>query len=115
MSTAGWRFPWWVAVNGSPTLARHNVLMHSLGNFIQRLVLIYTLLILAAVGFSWVRRPHSLWLSRVRDFVDSVTTPYLGFFRRLVPPLGGLDLSPMLALIVLQVAGGAAAGAAAGI
>jgi YggT family protein len=88
--------------------------MQSLANFISSLVLIYTVLILVAVIFTWVRVPYSRWLAGLRDFVDSVTSPYLGFFRRFVPPLGGLDLSPMLALIVLQVVGGAVAGAVAG-
>ncbi len=88
--------------------------MQSLANFINSFVLLYTLLILAAVILTWVRLPHSRGLSAVRGFVDSVTSPYLRFFRRFVPPLGGLDLSPMLALIVLQVVGGAVAGAVAG-
>jgi YggT family protein len=88
--------------------------MQSLANFISSFVLLYTLLILTAVILTWVRLPHSRGLSAFRDFVDSVTSPYLRFFRRFVPPLGGLDLSPMLALIVLQVVGGAVAGAVAG-
>ena len=32
--------------------------------------------------------------------------PYLRFFRRFIPPLGPLDLSPMVAIIVLYVVGG---------
>jgi YggT family protein len=88
--------------------------MQSLANFISSFVLLYTLLILAAVIFTWVRLPYSRGVSALRNFVDSVTSPYLGLFRRFVPPLGGLDLSPMLALIVLQIVGGAVAGAVAG-
>jgi YggT family protein len=41
--------------------------------------------------------------------VDGLTRPYLRVFRRFVPPLGGLDIAPMLGLIALQFVGGAAA------
>jgi YggT family protein len=85
--------------------------MHTLGNFITSLVWIYTLLILAAVIFSWVRLPYSPGLSRLRHAVDALTAPYLRLFRRFVPPLAGLDISPMLGLLALQLVGGAAAGA----
>jgi YggT family protein len=85
--------------------------MNTLANFISSMVWIYTLLILAAVIFSWIRLPHSPNLSRIRAAIDGLTAPYLRLFRRVIPPLGGLDFSPMLALIALQFVGGAAAGA----
>ncbi|MGN6380722.1 MAG: YggT family protein [Gaiellales bacterium] len=85
--------------------------MHTLGNFINSLVWMYTLMILAAVILSWVRLPYSDLLARTRDVIDGMTSPYLRVFRRFVPPLGGLDVSPMLALIALQIIGGFAAGA----
>jgi YggT family protein len=74
----------------------------------------YTILILAAILLSWVR-PSVKVFARVREFVDSMTNPYLRFFRRFVPPLGRLDFSPLVALLTLQVVGGAAAAAASGL
>ena len=44
-------------------------------------------------------------LRAVLDFVTETTNPYLNLFRRILPPIGGggfaLDLSPMIAIIVL--------------
>jgi YggT family protein len=82
---------------------------HLLANLITSAVSVYTLLILAAVLFSWMRTPRSPALASIRSGVQSLTLPYLRLFRRLVPPLGRLDLSPMVAVIALQVFGGATA------
>jgi YggT family protein len=82
---------------------------HALANLITSAVSIYTLLILAAVILSWMRVPHSPALAGIRSGIQSLTLPYLRLFRRLVPPLGRLDLSPMVAVIALQVFGGATA------
>jgi YggT family protein len=52
--------------------------------------------------------PYNPYLRVVLDFVFEVTDPYLNFFRRFIPALGGggfaLDLSPMIGLLVLFVA-----------
>ncbi len=37
------------------------------------------------------------------NFLRDVSEPYLRLFRRIIPPLGALDLSPMVAIIVLYV------------
>jgi uncharacterized protein YggT (Ycf19 family) len=44
-----------------------------------------------------------VWLNRIQRFLYDICDPYLRVFRRFVPPLGPLDLSPMLAVIVLIV------------
>jgi YggT family protein len=64
---------------------------------------VYILLILAFIVLSWVRLPYSVWLNRIQRFLYDVCDPYLRLFRRFVPPLGPLDLSPMLAVVVLIV------------
>jgi uncharacterized protein YggT (Ycf19 family) len=88
--------------------------MQSLSNFLSSLIQIYTLLIIAAVLLTWFRLPHSPVLSSIRNFIESVTLPYLRLFRRFVPPLGGLDLSPIVAVFALQIVGGLAVAAIAG-
>jgi uncharacterized protein YggT (Ycf19 family) len=50
-----------------------------------------------------VRLPYSLWLNRVQRFLYDVCEPYLRLFRRVLPPLGPLDLSPMVAIFVLII------------
>jgi len=82
-------------------------------NLISSFVSVYTILILAAVVLSWVRPAGGL--GRVWEAVDSLTGPYLRIFRRFIPPLGRLDFSPVVALLTLQFAGGAAAAAITGV
>jgi YggT family protein len=74
-------------------------------NFVQVFVWVYILLIFAYVLMSWVRLPYSIWINRIQRFLYDVVEPYLRIFRRILPPLGPLDLSPMIAVIVLIVAG----------
>jgi uncharacterized protein YggT (Ycf19 family) len=76
----------------------------SLQSFVRVFVWIYILLILAYVLLSWVRLPYSRTSQRVQQFLDDVCRPYLGLFRGRIPMLGPLDLSPMVAVIVLLVA-----------
>ena len=73
-------------------------------SLIDAFITVYILLILAYIILSWIRLPYSLWLSRIQRFLYDVCDPYLRLFRRVLPPLGPLDLSPMLAVIVLIVA-----------
>jgi uncharacterized protein YggT (Ycf19 family) len=75
----------------------------SLARFVQVFIFVYTLLLLAYIITSWIRLPYSPWLNRVQRFLYDVCDPYLRIFRRFIPPLGPLDLSPMVAIIVLFV------------
>jgi uncharacterized protein YggT (Ycf19 family) len=75
----------------------------SVESFLEVFVYVYSLVILAYIITSWVRMPYSVWLNRIQRFLYDVCDPYLRLFRRIVPPLGPLDLSPMLAVIVLLV------------
>ena len=88
-------------------------------DFVATLTGLYTLLILVAVLISIVQSigwqiPYSRPLRAVLDFVDSLTEPVLSWFRRVVPPIGPLDLSPMVAVIAIGVAGWLIAGLIAG-
>ena len=76
----------------------------SVGRFIVVFLWVYSLLILAYILTSWIRLPYSPWLNRVQRFLYDVCDPYLRIFRRFIPPLGPLDLSPMVGLVVLFVA-----------
>ena len=74
-----------------------------LESFVDAFILVYILLILAFIILSWVRLPYSVWLNRIQRFLFDVCDPYLRIFRRFVPPVGPLDLSPMVGVIVLIV------------
>lgn len=78
-------------------------------DYVAALFLVYVILIFARIVLSFVpRMPYRPWLRSVLDFITETTDPYLGFFRRFLPSIGGggfaLDLSPMIGLIVLFVA-----------
>ncbi len=75
----------------------------SVQSFVHVFILVYILLLFAYIITSWIRLPYSIWLSRIQRFLYDVCEPYLRIFRRFLPPLGPLDLSPMLGVIVLLV------------
>ena len=65
------------------------------------LILIY---ILSNLLFSFgARPPYSPALDAVLGFLRDVSEPFLRIFRRLIPSMGAIDLSPMLAILVLYV------------
>jgi uncharacterized protein YggT (Ycf19 family) len=76
----------------------------SLQSFVSVFILIYVLLILAYVLLSWFQLPYSTFVATVQRFLDEVCRPYLGLFRGRIPTIGPLDLSPMVAVLVLVVA-----------
>jgi YggT family protein len=78
--------------------------LDTIGSFINVFVGVYILLIFAYILTSWIRLPYSPWLNRIQRFLYDVCEPYLRIFRRIVPQIGPLDLSPMVAVIVLLVA-----------
>jgi YggT family protein len=77
--------------------------MSSLVTFVDVFLWVYTLLLFAYILTSWIRLPYSPWLNRVQRFLYDVCDPYLRIFRRFLPPLGPLDLSPMVAIFVLFI------------
>jgi len=75
---------------------------------------IYSLVLLVRVLLSWF--PNLDWGSNpVLATVSSITDPYLNAFRGLIPPLGGLDLSAILAFLALRLLQNLLLGASASI
>ncbi len=62
--------------------------------------MVYTWLIIGRIVLSWISHSPDHPLIR---FVYELTDPYLALFRRIIPPIGMLDLSPIIAIIVLQI------------
>ncbi|MGQ9511609.1 YggT family protein [Thermodesulfitimonas sp.] len=61
---------------------------------------VYAILILVRVVLSWIR--HNPYHSVIR-FIYDMTDPYLNIFRRLIPPVGVVDFSPVVAFFVLEL------------
>ena len=71
--------------------------------FVFSLYLVYSLLIILYVLMSWVRLPYNIWIGRLRGFLHDTVEPLLRPIRSVLPPLGGLDLSPLVALLGVSV------------
>ena len=63
---------------------------------------IYLLVLLVRVLLSWF--PNLDWSNPLLSGVSAITDPFLNAFRGLIPPVGGLDLSSLVAFIALQLA-----------
>ena len=71
--------------------------------FVDAFIRVYGLLLLIFILLSWFRLPYSPLLNRIQTFLTEVCAPYLRLFRRFVPMIGPLDVSPILALVVLGI------------
>jgi YggT family protein len=70
---------------------------------LARLIDLYSLIVLAAVIVSWIQLPP---YHPVVKLLNSLTEPALAPIRKVIPPMGGLDITPMLLLILLQLVKG---------
>ena len=61
----------------------------------------YWVLILLRIFMTWI--PNIDWNQQPMKWVREVTDAYLNIFRRFIPPIGMLDVSPVVALIVLGI------------
>jgi YggT family protein len=83
----------------------------AIADFLNAVLTIYILCIIAWIVVSFVlslgaRLPWSRPLNAVLDFLRDVSEPFLRIFRRLGLQIGPIDLSPIVAIIVLRVVGG---------
>ena len=78
--------------------------MDKVATYVGALFTVFILLILVRILLSFVpTAPSSRWTRALWDFVHQSTDWYLNVFRRMIPPLGMFDLSPMVAIIVLYI------------
>jgi YggT family protein len=73
-----------------------SLIASSLAVFLQ----IYFVLLIIRILLTWF--PNVNWLSPPLSILSQLTDPYLNLFRSVIPPLGGIDFSPILAIFVLQ-------------
>ncbi|WP_277755898.1 YggT family protein [Paenibacillus luteus] len=75
-------------------------MFNSVGDVIGTLQSIYSFMIIGYVLLSWLPNARE---SFIGVFLGKMVEPYLGIFRRFIPPIGGmLDLSPIIALFALR-------------
>ena len=78
--------------------------------YVQALFFVYTILIIAYILSSLFfafggRVPYARWSSAILGFLRDVCEPFLAIFRRFIPALGPLDLSPVIGILLLQFVG----------
>jgi uncharacterized protein YggT (Ycf19 family) len=81
-----------------------------LANYVQAVFYVYTLLIIAYILSSLFfafggRLPYARWSSALLGFLRDVCEPFLSIFRRFIPAIGPLDLSPLVAILLLNIVG----------
>ncbi len=79
-----------------------------IANYISTLIDVYVLVIFAHIVVGWllafgVRLPYSRTTTAVIGFLRDVCEPFLRIFRRVLPSFGGMDFSPIVAIIVLEL------------
>ena len=77
-----------------------------IADYVAALFYVYTAMIFAYIVFNLIfsfgmRPGYNRWLNAVLDFLRDVCEPFLRIFRRVIPPIGMFDFSPMIAIIVL--------------
>lgn len=79
--------------------------MDALAQLIELLYFVFTLLILARVLMSWVQIDPYGPLGSVAEVIFTLTEPVLAPVRNLMPPMSGMDFSPIIVLIGIQILG----------
>lgn len=84
-----------------------SLITQTLATFFQ----IYFVLLIIRILLSWF--PNVDWFNPPFSILSQLTDPYLNLFRSIIPPLGGIDFSAILAIFVLQFLSRAVLGVAA--
>ena len=84
---------------------------YDVAQFVDALFTVYIIILIAYIVITLLcagglRPGYSRGLDSVLTFRRDVSEPYLGLFRRFIPPLGPIDISPMVAILLLQLVGG---------
>src|SRR5712692_10221497 len=85
---------------------RRNRAMVELFNFISLLLTLYIYILVAAAVMSWliafnVVNPRNQFVAMVGEFLYRITEPVLRPIRRLLPNMGGIDISPLIVIVII--------------
>ena len=81
-------------------MAQFIVILHEI---IMKGITVYSFLLIAYILMSWV---PSIREGKFGQFLGKIVEPYLSFFRRFIPPLGMIDISPIVAIFALRFISG---------
>jgi YggT family protein len=80
--------------------------MVELFSFISLLLTLYIYILVAAAVMSWliafnVVNPRNQFVAMVGEFLYRITEPVLRPIRRLLPNMGGIDISPLIVIVII--------------
>lgn len=77
--------------------------VYQLYSLITNVFNVYQFLIVVWCLMSWLPMGASGFVEDLRSALGTLVTPYLGIFRRIIPPMGGIDFSPVVAILALSL------------
>ena len=81
---------------------------------VNQLFYFYYILLILRIFLTWI--PNIDWENQPFKIMRALTDPFLNIFRGIIPPIGGmLDISPIIAIILLQILQGFIVGALSGL
>ena len=83
---------------GAPTIGMVSSILYAVFEILRKSLHLLVVIVLADVIVSWINQA-----SPFAPFLQSITRPLYGVFRRFIPPIGGFDLSPLFLLLVVQI------------
>lgn len=84
-----------------------------ISRLLNQIFYFYYILLIIRIFLTWI--PSINWDQQPFTFIRSITDPFLNIFRGIIPPIGGvLDISPIIAIILLQLVQGLLVGMIAG-
>ncbi|MDR2197568.1 MAG: YggT family protein [Coriobacteriales bacterium] len=80
------------------------ILPYSIARVLIMLVNFYVLLIIVWALFSWFGDLQGKGiLNDIYRVLNTIVGPFIGLFKRFIPPMGGIDISPIIAILLLQL------------
>ena len=76
-----------------------SAIVGTIGSLIIQGIMVYRILLFIYILMSWV---PSMRENAFGEFLGKIIEPYLAFFRKFIPPLGMIDISPIVAIIALN-------------
>ncbi len=70
---------------------------------LDKLINFYEVLIIVYCLFTWFPRAAGSLADDIFSVLETVCSPWLNLFRRIIPPMGGMDFSPVIAVIALNL------------
>ncbi len=70
---------------------------------LDKLINFYEVLIIVYCLFTWFPRTAGSLADDIFSVLETVCSPWLNLFRRIIPPMGGMDFSPVIAVIALNL------------